>query len=425
MIHDNFFEDNISVKTTAFLGGAAFEAKHLKRCRSGSISGRLRAASDLEESGIVNKYEKGMLKDYIISGDTDLEAAIEKYEVKGDVTSLRAFIDQNYGLPSMELLDGIELGFLNMYAKGRKERFDSFDGDFNLGIIDDHEESDRSAEVDDVKITDKISENILSSAKGSTSIDSAPRKDSMDFVDQELINFRRSYRTSTFESTGFGSFSGLNTVFDADIFNPEYSSGRRDSFSFTDITCNRGSIDLDDNMPTIISTSSKIPQKRNIVYKNNGTMEDMGFSNLDNSVSNFGSSKPFQNSHQDSNSKNNSQGIFLSSSNNNSSSSHSHITSRPPLPIAIPSIVKKEHGSEDNLSLHQSSRPVTGQGFIGAYSPESRRQLIERFHEKKKHRVWTKKVKYDVRKNFADSRLRIKGRFVKKEDEEIMRVLLT
>ena len=34
-------------------------------------------------------------------------------------------------------------------------------------------------------------------------------------------------------------------------------------------------------------------------------------------------------------------------------------------------------------------------------------------------------VKYDVRKNFADSRLRVKGRFVKKEDEETLRELLT
>ena len=61
--------------------------------------------------------------------------------------------------------------------------------------------------------------------------------------------------------------------------------------------------------------------------------------------------------------------------------------------------------------------------YIGAYSPQSRRARIERFLEKRSRRVWTKKVKYDVRKNFADSRLRVKGRFVKKEDEELMREL--
>jgi hypothetical protein len=64
-------------------------------------------------------------------------------------------------------------------------------------------------------------------------------------------------------------------------------------------------------------------------------------------------------------------------------------------------------------------------GFIGAYSPEQRRLRIERFIEKRTRRVWTKKVKYDVRKNFADSRLRVKGRFVKKEDEDIMREILS
>jgi len=66
-----------------------------------------------------------------------------------------------------------------------------------------------------------------------------------------------------------------------------------------------------------------------------------------------------------------------------------------------------------------------GKFYIGAYSPEQRKSRIERFIEKRSRRVWTKKVKYDVRKNFADSRLRVKGRFVKKEDEEIMRELMT
>jgi hypothetical protein len=64
-------------------------------------------------------------------------------------------------------------------------------------------------------------------------------------------------------------------------------------------------------------------------------------------------------------------------------------------------------------------------GWIGAYSPESRKVRIDRFLQKRNHRVWTKTVKYDVRKNFADSRLRVKGRFVKKEDELMMRELMS
>ncbi|TDH72989.1 hypothetical protein CCR75_008624 [Bremia lactucae] len=63
--------------------------------------------------------------------------------------------------------------------------------------------------------------------------------------------------------------------------------------------------------------------------------------------------------------------------------------------------------------------------YIGSYSPDARRKRIERFLEKRKRRVWAKKVDYDVRKNFANSRLRVKGRFVKKEDEELLCQLMS
>ena len=56
------------------------------------------------------------------------------------------------------------------------------------------------------------------------------------------------------------------------------------------------------------------------------------------------------------------------------------------------------------------------EGMVGAYTPEERRLRIARFLEKRQHRVYTKSVKYDVRKAFADSRVRVKGRFIKKED---------
>ncbi|CAH0476708.1 unnamed protein product [Peronospora belbahrii] len=75
---------------------------------------------------------------------------------------------------------------------------------------------------------------------------------------------------------------------------------------------------------------------------------------------------------------------------------------------------------------NEQQREVSSDGkYIGSYSPEARRKRIERFLEKRKRRVWAKKVDYDVRKNFANSRLRVKGRFVKKEDEELLCQLLS
>jgi hypothetical protein len=84
--------------------------------------------------------------------------------------------------------------------------------------------------------------------------------------------------------------------------------------------------------------------------------------------------------------------------------------------------------SDPNLSIYLDANGLMQidhpPDWVGAYSPESRKIRIDRFLAKRDHRVWVKKVKYDVRKNFADSRLRVKGRFVKKEDELLMRDLM-
>ena len=98
-------------------------------------------------------------------------------------------------------------------------------------------------------------------------------------------------------------------------------------------------------------------------------------------------------------------------------------------PVHVPGSGRPRSMSDPNF---QSKRDEFGHveidrpdGWVGAYSPESRKVRIDKFLAKRHQRVWTKTVKYDVRKNFADSRLRVKGRFVKKEDETLMRELMS
>ncbi len=76
--------------------------------------------------------------------------------------------------------------------------------------------------------------------------------------------------------------------------------------------------------------------------------------------------------------------------------------------------------SSDNSNANRAIRPKKkdDQAKIGFYTLEERKVKIEKFIRQRKFRVWQKKIKYGVRKDFADSRLRVKGRFVRKEDED-------
>eukprot|EP01031_Cornospumella_fuschlensis_P035841 gene35841-43469_t len=101
----------------------SYEVSATKRIRAGSISGRLRAASDLEESGLINKHQKGLIKDLIISGDATVQQLLDKFE-KGN---------------SQELLDFIRAGYL---AKQNIDIIDTLDFDFlsNFPVEDDMED---------------------------------------------------------------------------------------------------------------------------------------------------------------------------------------------------------------------------------------------------------------------------------------------
>mmetsp|Transcript_22147 Transcript_22147/g.69314 ORF Transcript_22147/g.69314 Transcript_22147/m.69314 type:complete len:176 (-) Transcript_22147:57-584(-) len=93
-----------------------------------------------------------------------------------------------------------------------------------------------------------------------------------------------------------------------------------------------------------------------------------------------------------------------------------------PLPPGALRFLPSPRSGDDLPVLSQPGAPPRA-GYVGAYSPDERKKRLERFHEKRGRRVWTRKVKYDVRKNFADTRMRVKGRFVKREDEDLLRDL--
>lgn len=52
-------------------------------------------------------------------------------------------------------------------------------------------------------------------------------------------------------------------------------------------------------------------------------------------------------------------------------------------------------------------------GRIGIYNKTERARILKRFHDKRKSRSWTKTIRYTCRKNLAQNRHRVRGRFVK------------
>uniref|UniRef100_K3W9P4 CCT domain-containing protein n=1 Tax=Globisporangium ultimum (strain ATCC 200006 / CBS 805.95 / DAOM BR144) TaxID=431595 RepID=K3W9P4_GLOUD len=302
-----------------------------KRGRSGSISSRLLSASDLEERGVIDRYQKGVLKDLIISGDEALQKALEKFDA-GDSSTLEAMLDSGAlnRKSSVDLLDDLDLGFLNVGSLGDTPK-DEFSSSARSQSLDEWDELGFDSAFSDVSSRDILDGDFYSGSLGTSLPNSLP-------------------------SMGLGITPPATFSFAEDFLENQVKS------------------------ESGIKTEGKSPM-----------------------------------------------GGTGSASASSSASSSSMSTSRP---IGIPGASSSASGAASRAfgsTLDGNSKDKSGQkqSFVGAYSPDSRRKRIEKFLDKRQKRVWRKEVKYDVRKNFADSRLRVKGRFVKKEDEQLLRELLS
>lgn len=78
-----------------------------------------------------------------------------------------------------------------------------------------------------------------------------------------------------------------------------------------------------------------------------------------------------------------------------------------------------EPGTEKSVlplphSIEKYKEVYNKHGRIGIYTPAERAAIIARFNNKRAKRIWKKRIRYDCRKDLADRRMRVKGRFVKR-----------
>ncbi|XP_049379118.1 zinc finger protein CONSTANS-like [Solanum stenotomum] len=73
--------------------------------------------------------------------------------------------------------------------------------------------------------------------------------------------------------------------------------------------------------------------------------------------------------------------------------------------------------SESPLSS-ESNSIIEGMNKACKYSPQEKKERIERYRTKRNQRNFNKKIKYECRKTLADSRPRIRGRFARNDEIE-------
>ena len=433
--------------------------------------------SDLEDRGIIDRQQKGVLKDLIISGDDDLQAALDKWD-GGDKSALESIVEalKTRKSSDIDLLGDLDLDFLSMNA------------DFG-------EASAAAAQIASKAIPipgkSKVSMQHPNSRKGSDSGSGtstpqvrgqSPAQAPYDSIGE--LDFNGDYvgaveprlvEQGTFTEPPYNqppvqmtTRTRANSLAFEGLLN-ELQRNRSNSLAFGGLLDEPNSVFQDnvgkwmDRTPVPIPEENKPLKKRvssHVVGANGGlyiinnssqeaqpppdiskmtkaeiaamkrrereekkaTREADKLAKKEKKETDSKLKKTNKSPKQDKKSKKSESAAKRKKDEASASASDDEqrvIVSGTGRPRAL-SDPNLSIGLDENGLMHIEHPP----DWVGAYSPESRRIRIERFMAKRDHRVWVKKVKYDVRKNFADSRLRVKGRFVKKEDELLMRDLM-
>lgn len=390
---------------------SSYETSHFaKRSRSGSISGRLQSASDyLQDRGLLDQSTKAILKDLIILGDSELQQALDMYEKDGDPSMLEHMIESGslqHRLPAdLDLLGDLDLDFMAMKADET-----DFVGSGNIESLTE----DVAEEPSHIQPSDAHQ-----NPSDDTAIPSQ-RKPSFVYHDDGIgdLEFAGDFMGSDTEYLmHMPSHAGTSAAASpsGESFLSEHERRLRSNSLFSAL--------LDPPVKGNAKASAAVPTKH--VFDSDTATKTKG-----------------------------QRGIRIAPRRGSAPESRSILAESLDLakPVKPKGTYKKrekkpvEQESEEPLEhIPGSGRPRTWSdpnlnqyvdesgllhvdrpdGWVGAYSPDSRKVRIERFLQKRNHRVWSKTIKYDVRKNFADSRLRVKGRFVRKQDELMMRELMS
>lgn len=446
-----------------------------------SVSGRLRSASDLEEKGLIDRNQKSILKDLIICGDEDLQYALDLYE-GGNPAVLEKMISsgtlQNKAIPDLDLLGDLDLDFLTVNDVEDAPESGERPGMYTLS----QQQGDALASGGKLQPARGMKPppprhnsrgSTGAAAKPSPSMVSAVYDDGIgeleftgEFAGEHEDNYENHMESHSHHAIGLNhrgnpQRSGTetppiedyrlrsNSLFSALISDP-HESGHHDVQygRWMDHVPKAGQSQMQALLENG-NTTQTIPILNKSVGNDGPTRKTPGRRKSDSAVTmdrkvktrikqELAEQKRREKQEKREQKEREKQEkkearvaakVEKKKKKEQSKKEQAMEIEEEEKPVHVPGSGRPRSLSDpslrtktDEFGLVEVERP---EGWVGAYSPESRKVRIEKFLAKRNNRVWTKTVKYDVRKNFADSRLRVKGRFVKKEDEMLMRDLMS